>query len=169
MSSSLRKGLGLAQGLIVASSKALPTRGGAGAPIKLAPRPDKPVRETGHPAWGKSIKCCTLRQAQNRHQGQMGKHHLSSGAMDSIRSCMGLDQSYSRMLPAPFVQLPMWYETWWDNGIFPGQPAVDHMYGAMPGNLTEVRALNSITAACACSHDVSGVHKQVCWAVTDHD
>lgn len=40
---SLRQGLqqlgrGLAQG-----AKALPERGGAGAPLKLAPRPDKPV------------------------------------------------------------------------------------------------------------------------------
>uniref|UniRef100_A0A7S3QU91 NADH dehydrogenase [ubiquinone] 1 beta subcomplex subunit 8, mitochondrial n=1 Tax=Dunaliella tertiolecta TaxID=3047 RepID=A0A7S3QU91_DUNTE len=72
---SLKHGLGgLAKGL-VASSKALPTKGGAGAPIKLSPRPDKP--------------------------------------------------------------LPLWYETWWDNGIYPGQPIVDHMYGAMPANLTE--------------------------------
>eukprot|EP00199_Chlamydomonas_sp_CCMP681_P003579 CAMPEP_0119101014 /NCGR_PEP_ID=MMETSP1180-20130426/143_1 /TAXON_ID=3052 ORGANISM="Chlamydomonas cf sp, Strain CCMP681" /NCGR_SAMPLE_ID=MMETSP1180 /ASSEMBLY_ACC=CAM_ASM_000741 /LENGTH=150 /DNA_ID=CAMNT_0007085029 /DNA_START=81 /DNA_END=533 /DNA_ORIENTATION=+ len=59
----------------VASGKALPERSGAGGPIKLAPRPDKP--------------------------------------------------------------LPVWYDMWWDNGVFPGQPAVDYMFGPLPANLTE--------------------------------
>jgi hypothetical protein len=43
---SLRRGLSLAaQGLVGASKAALPTKGGAGGPIKLAPRPDKPVSQ----------------------------------------------------------------------------------------------------------------------------
>lgn len=35
-------------------------------------------------------------------------------------------------------QLPTWYELWWDNGYYPGQPAADFMFGAWPGNMTEV-------------------------------
>lgn len=72
---SLRQGLrGLARS-VLNSKEALPARGGAGAPYKLAPRPDKP--------------------------------------------------------------LPLWYDMWWDNGVFPGQPAVDYMFGPLPSNLTE--------------------------------
>ncbi|GAX77594.1 hypothetical protein CEUSTIGMA_g5038.t1 [Chlamydomonas eustigma] len=72
MASRLR---GLAQLAAGAIKDGLPQRGGAGAPIKLAPRPDKP--------------------------------------------------------------LPLWYEMWWDNGVFPGQPAADFMWGPLPANLTE--------------------------------
>lgn len=36
------------------------------------------------------------------------------------------------------MQLPTWYELWWDNGYYPGQPAADFMFGAWPGNMTEV-------------------------------
>lgn len=36
------------------------------------------------------------------------------------------------------AQLPLWYDMWWDNGVFPGQPAVDYMFGPLPANLTEV-------------------------------
>ncbi len=39
----------------------------------------------------------------------------------------------------PCSQLPVWYDMWWDNGVFPGQPAVDYMFGPLPSNLTEVR------------------------------
>lgn len=35
-------------------------------------------------------------------------------------------------------QLPLWYELWWDNGVFPGQPACDFMWGPLSANLTEV-------------------------------
>ncbi len=35
-------------------------------------------------------------------------------------------------------QLPTWYELWWDNGFYPGQPVADFMIGAWPSNLTEV-------------------------------
>ncbi|EFJ45100.1 hypothetical protein VOLCADRAFT_106117 [Volvox carteri f. nagariensis] len=69
--SSLR---GLARTALQAKN-ALPARAGAGAPVKLAPRPDKP--------------------------------------------------------------LPTWYELWWDNGFYPGQPVADFMFGAWPSNLTE--------------------------------
>lgn len=34
-------------------------------------------------------------------------------------------------------QLPTWYELWWDNGFYPGQPVCDYMFGAWPGNMTE--------------------------------
>ncbi|KAL6747330.1 hypothetical protein V8C86DRAFT_2912397 [Haematococcus lacustris] len=69
----LRQLRGLAR--TVLSSKLTPERGGAGAPIKLAPRPDRP--------------------------------------------------------------LPLWYELWWDNGVFPGQLCCDFMAGPMTCNLTE--------------------------------
>ncbi|PNW87940.1 hypothetical protein CHLRE_01g007850v5 [Chlamydomonas reinhardtii] len=65
---------GLARSALQAKN-ALPAKAGAGAPVKLAPRPDKP--------------------------------------------------------------LPTWYELWWDNGYYPGQPAADFMFGAWPGNMTE--------------------------------
>jgi hypothetical protein len=39
------------------------------------------------------------------------------------------------------LQLPLWYEMWWDNGVFPGQPAADFMFGPLPANLTEVSTL----------------------------
>uniref|UniRef100_A0A7S0RTJ2 NADH dehydrogenase [ubiquinone] 1 beta subcomplex subunit 8, mitochondrial n=2 Tax=Chlamydomonas leiostraca TaxID=1034604 RepID=A0A7S0RTJ2_9CHLO len=70
----LRQLRGLAANAMNAVAAA-PQRGGAGAPIKIAPRPDKP--------------------------------------------------------------LPLWYEMWWDNGVFPGQPACDYMFGPLPANLTE--------------------------------
>ncbi|GLI60792.1 hypothetical protein VaNZ11_003026 [Volvox africanus] len=65
---------GIARNALQAKN-ALPARAGAGAPVKLAPRPDKP--------------------------------------------------------------LPTWYELWWDNGFYPGQPVADFMFGAWPSNLTE--------------------------------
>ncbi|MEW5305000.1 MAG: hypothetical protein WDW36_007572 [Sanguina aurantia] len=71
MSGSMR---GLAR-TVMSASRGLPMRAGAGAPIKLAIRPDKP--------------------------------------------------------------LPFWYELWWDNGVYPGQPCVDYMFGPLPANLTE--------------------------------
>ena len=36
-------------------------------------------------------------------------------------------------------QLPCWYELWTENGVYPGQPAVDFMIGPLPSNLTPVR------------------------------
>ncbi len=35
---------------------------------------------------------------------------------------------------------------WWDNGVFPGQPAVDYMFGPLPANLSEVRPEQSFEA-----------------------
>eukprot|EP00195_Chlamydomonas_chlamydogama_P004758 CAMPEP_0202897038 /NCGR_PEP_ID=MMETSP1392-20130828/5902_1 /ASSEMBLY_ACC=CAM_ASM_000868 /TAXON_ID=225041 /ORGANISM="Chlamydomonas chlamydogama, Strain SAG 11-48b" /LENGTH=148 /DNA_ID=CAMNT_0049582583 /DNA_START=52 /DNA_END=498 /DNA_ORIENTATION=+ len=66
---------GLARNVVSTVKGSLPERGGAGAPVKLSPHPDKP--------------------------------------------------------------LPTWYEMWWDNGIYPGQPAADFMFGPLPANLTE--------------------------------
>ncbi|GLC42419.1 hypothetical protein PLESTB_001096500 [Pleodorina starrii] len=71
---------GLARTALQAKN-ALPARAGAGAPVKLAPRPDKP--------------------------------------------------------------LPTWYELWWDNGFYPGQPVADFMFGAWPSNLTEAYYLKA--------------------------
>eukprot|EP00967_Tisochrysis_lutea_P132496 scaffold231329_cov21-Tisochrysis_lutea.AAC.1 len=65
------------------------------------------------------------------------------------------------LLSSPPFQLPLWYETWWDNGIYPGQPIVDHMYGAMPANLTEVCALASLVRTSVVRlwlHEQSGCH-----------
>ncbi|KAJ9529361.1 hypothetical protein QJQ45_013791 [Haematococcus lacustris] len=93
----LRQLRGLAR--TVLSSKLTPERGGAGAPIKLAPRPDRPVRACGY------YQTCI--------------YHAHS------------DSNYGAL------QLPLWYELWWDNGVFPGQLCCDFMAGPMTCNLTE--------------------------------
>jgi hypothetical protein len=50
---------------------------------------------------------------------------------------------------------------WWDNGVFPGQPAVDYMFGPLPANLTEV----SVAAACSNSSSSSnGRSFQQAWS-----
>ena len=43
----LRLGRGLARNIVGSAKAATPERGGAGGPIKLAPRPDKPVSAPG--------------------------------------------------------------------------------------------------------------------------
>lgn len=54
----------------VGAAKSLPERGGAGAPVKIAPRPDKPVRQRSFasmcmageaPVCISLIACCALR------------------------------------------------------------------------------------------------------------
>jgi hypothetical protein len=96
----------LGKALLVAAAKNLPQRGGAGAPIKLAPRPDKPVRP---------------------------RTSCSNACRDDCPDSISVDPS-----PALCAQLPLWYELWWDNGVFPGQPAADFMWGPLPANLNEV-------------------------------
>lgn len=52
---------------------------------------------------------------------------------------------------APCLQLPLWYDMWWDNGVFPGQPAVDYMFGPLPSNLSEA---SSLLSTCKYQHAV---------------
>lgn len=125
---SLRQLRGLARNVL--SAKALPEKGGTGAPVKLAPRPDRPV---------------SLRPASAMASDSMD---LAAGEpLEGIGNGLAIPDDGCALVPCFVLQLPLWYEMWWDNGVFPGQPACDYMFGPLPANLTEVSVLAPPSAA----------------------
>lgn len=69
---------------------------------------------------------------------------------------------------ASCAQLPLWYELWWDNGVFPGQPAADFMWGPLPANLSEVRRKGKGCAGVDDAHAIPVCSRVLAIALTLH-
>lgn len=121
---SLRQGMrSLARSVM--GSKALPTRGGGGGPVQFTDAPKKPVSGmwaqfwwSGPPLPGSGVACSSTRPHAR------GPPLLARHAGCCIVSA-GPAQLAALAPLWPRLQLPLWDEMWWDDGLKHSQPVLD--------------------------------------------